>query len=136
MANLTTYLRGIKGPTGPTGPTGAPSNVTGPTGPTGAASTVTGPKGSTGPTGPTGPSPAVEFFDIDEGTGSDCTGSNGQTNRMYTLSNTILTTELLVFVEGRLERPSSMTIDHQTNDTTITFSHAIFDSDVVVIYYR
>lgn len=70
----------------------------------------------------------------EEGTGADCSGSDGDTGRIFTLSNTELTVQLLVFVEGRLEKPSDMTITHNASDSTVTFNRAIYDTDSIVIF--
>ncbi len=70
----------------------------------------------------------------EEKLGSDCTGSDGDTGRVLTLSNSELTTLLLVFVEGRLVSPSNMTVTHKSSNSTVEFSNAVYDSDNIVVY--
>lgn len=76
----------------------------------------------------------IKLLTVEEGVGSDCSGSDGDTGRVYTLSNTELTTSMQVFVEGRLELPSNLTITHNATGSTIEFAKEIFDSDTIVIY--
>lgn len=70
----------------------------------------------------------------DEGSGSDCTGTDGETNRVFTLSNTEATTRVQVFVEGRLISPSNITVTHNSSDSTVEFANAIYDTDEIVVF--
>jgi len=76
----------------------------------------------------------LKLASIDEGTGSDCTGTDGETNRVFTLSNTELTALVQVFVEGRLEPPSEITVTHNSTDSTVEFQRAIWNTDNIVVY--
>ena len=66
--------------------------------------------------------------------GSDCTGSDGEESRVLTLSNTELTVQSLVYVNGLLEAPANMTIVDNATGTTITFLREIYDTDVIIVY--
>ena len=62
------------------------------------------------------------------GTGSDCSGSDGGSNRVLTLSNTRLTQQagLLVYVSGlALALTTEYTVSHLSSSTTITFLNAL-----------
>lgn len=76
----------------------------------------------------------IKILSVEEKTGADCSGSDGEVDRVLTLSNTVLTRQLLVFVEGRIISPSNMSITHNVNDSTIEFSNKLFDSDNIVVY--
>ena len=70
--------------------------------------------------------------------GSSATGTNGQTGRTITLTNTGLTTndEFLVFLSGlSLSLTSEYTVNHLTNSTTVTFVGALFDSQAIIVQY-
>ena len=75
-----------------------------------------------------------KLLTAEEKSGSDCTGNDGDTGRVLTLSNTELTILLQVYVEGRIEKPSNMTITHNATASTIEFARAIFDTDEIVVY--
>ncbi len=72
------------------------------------------------------------------GTGADCSGSSGDSNRVLTLSNTSLTQQsgFLVYVSGlALGLTTEYTVSHLAASTTITFLNALTDSMTVVVNY-
>ncbi len=69
--------------------------------------------------------------------GSDCTGSDGATNRVLTLTNSRLSSNEDVFVNGiRLTINVDYTITHNTSNSTITFLGEIYDSDYITVRYQ
>ena len=71
-------------------------------------------------------------------TGSDATGSSGNTNRVITLSNTSLTSQngFLVFVSGlSLSLTTEYTVSHLSASTTVTFVNALFDDQSIIVQY-
>ncbi len=65
--------------------------------------------------------------------GSDCTGSDGGSNRVLTISNTGATSEngFLVYVSGlALALTSEYTVVHNTSGTVITFLNAVWDDQI------
>lgn len=77
----------------------------------------------------------TETFD-----GSDCTGSDGDLNRVLTLGNTNLTVDegFLVFVNGLYyTNETDYTVVHADTNTAITFLVAMYDdSAITVVYYQ
>ena len=75
----------------------------------------------------------------EESTGSDCTGSDGDSNRTLTLSNTTLTYQegFLVYAgTSYLHLNIDYSVSHSSSGTVITFLNALFDSqDITVNYY-
>ena len=72
------------------------------------------------------------------GTGSDCSGSSGGSNRVLTLSNTRLTQQagLLVYASGlALALTTEYTVSHLAASTTITFLNPLWDDMTVVVSY-
>ncbi len=70
--------------------------------------------------------------------GSDCSGSDGDTDRVLTLANEYLTQEggFLVFLNGLSITPiTEYTVSHLSEDSTITFLNQISDSDYIVLSY-
>jgi len=70
--------------------------------------------------------------------GSDCTGADGATGRVLTLTNTRLVYNLLVHVNGVLQDTRSGTDYTLTNlaaSSTIAFVHPVFDVDVLLVVY-
>jgi len=64
--------------------------------------------------------------------GSDCSGSDGATNRVLTLTNTQLTTKIIVFKEGTLLHPNTdYTVSHKDSGTTITFLGKVWNSQKI-----
>lgn len=76
----------------------------------------------------------AKFLDTETYTGSDCSGNNGETNRVLTLGNSELTRGLLVFVEGRTISPDNITVTHNDSGTTVEFINAIYDLDEIVVF--
>ncbi len=77
----------------------------------------------------------TETFD-----GSDCTGSDGDLNRVLTLGNTNLTVDegFLVFVNGLYyTNGTDYTVVHADTSTAITFLVAMYDdSAITCVYYQ
>ncbi len=77
----------------------------------------------------------TETFD-----GSDCTGSDGDLNRVLTLGNTNLTVDegFLVFVNGLYyTNGTDYTVVHADTSTKITFLVAMYDdSAITTVYYQ
>jgi len=72
------------------------------------------------------------------GTGSDCSGSSGDSNRVLTLSNTGLTKQpgFLVYASGlALALTTEYTVSHLSSNTTITFLNPLWDNMTVVVKY-
>ena len=72
------------------------------------------------------------------GTGSDCSGNSGDSNRVLTLSNTKLTIQngLLVYASGlALALITEYTVSHLSASTTITFLNPLWDDMTVVVRY-
>ena len=71
--------------------------------------------------------------------GSDCTGSDGGTNRVLTISNVDTTGDngFMVFADGLgLTNGTHFTASHSTVSTTITFLNQLWDDmNLVVNYY-
>ena len=74
----------------------------------------------------------------EEYTGGDCSGSDGDSNRTLTLSNTNLTIQegFLVFVNNSfLHLNNDYTVVHNSSSTIITFLNSLFDSQTVTVKY-
>ena len=72
------------------------------------------------------------------GTGADCSGSDGASNRVLTLSNTGPTqqTGFLVYASGlALALTTEYTVDHNSTGTQITFLNALWDDMTLVVNY-
>lgn len=70
--------------------------------------------------------------------GSDCSGNNGETNRVLTLSNTGLTQSsgFLVYVNGLAQTENvGYTVNHLSSSTTVTFLDKIFNSTPIIVQY-
>jgi len=70
--------------------------------------------------------------------GSECSGSDGSTGRVLTLTNTSETgNPLSIWVEDQLINPADYTASHLSASSTITFDNIeIFDTDTIrVVYY-
>lgn len=77
---------------------------------------------------------ATEYF-----TGEDASGSEGDTNRVLTLSNTSLTEQdgMFVHVSGLiLSLTSEYTVSHSTTSTQITFLNALWNNSNIVVTYN
>jgi hypothetical protein len=72
-------------------------------------------------------------------TGTNCSGSDGGTNRVLTLSNNYTTADdgFLVHVSGlALAETSEYTVSHKSASTTITFLKALFNDQTIVVQYE
>ena len=72
------------------------------------------------------------------GTGADLSGSDGQANRVLTLSNTQLTQQngFLVYASGlALALTTEYTVSHLSSSTIITFLNRLWDDMTVVVSY-
>lgn len=70
--------------------------------------------------------------------GSDCTGSDGEANRVLTLANTQLTQSggFNVFVNGlNLVPTTEYSVTHADSASTITFLNVVWDTDYIVVVY-
>ena len=70
--------------------------------------------------------------------GSDATGSDGDSDRTLTISNTLLTTQdnFQVFVNNSfLHLTTDYTVSHNTSSTVITFLNALFDNQSISVKY-
>ena len=73
------------------------------------------------------------------GTGADCSGNDGDPNRVLTLSNTELTQQsgLLVYASGlALSLTEEYTVNHLSSSTTITFLNRLWNDMTVVVNYH
>ena len=71
-------------------------------------------------------------------TGSDCTGSDGDSSRVLTISNDEMTKGdgFLVSVAGlTLSLTTEYTVDHNSSATEITFVNTMWDSSAIVVHY-
>jgi len=72
------------------------------------------------------------------GTGADCSGNSGDSNRVLTLSNTGLTQQngFLVYVSGlALALATEYTVSHLSTNTEITFLNPLWDDMTIVVKY-
>jgi len=70
--------------------------------------------------------------------GSDCSGTDGTSNRVLTLSNTQLTQSggFNVFVNGlNLVPTTEYSVAHSNSASTITFLNPVWDTDYIVVIY-
>ena len=73
-----------------------------------------------------------------EFTGSDASGVDAATNRVITLSNTTLTSQIgfIVYVSGlSLALTSEYTVNHLAASTTITFLNKLWDDMAILVQY-
>lgn len=71
--------------------------------------------------------------------GSDCSGSNGASNRVLTLANTKNTVQggFLVYASGlALALTTEYTVDHNNSGTEITFLNGMWDDMTIVVNYN
>ena len=73
----------------------------------------------------------------DKKRGSDCSGSDGEANRVLTLSNTDSTEAVIVAVNGAVWiEDTDYTVSHLAASSTITFINRIADAmHIEVIYF-
>jgi len=69
--------------------------------------------------------------------GSDCSGSDGATGRVLTLSNTTTTLSkgFQVFKNGLLMHSPDITVSHKSSGSTITFNVEVWDTDYIEVHY-
>jgi len=70
--------------------------------------------------------------------GSDCSGSDGDSNRVLILSNTGITStnEFLVYVSGlALSTTTEYTVVHKDGSTEITFLNKLWDDMTIIVQY-
>ena len=71
--------------------------------------------------------------------GGNCTGLDGGTNRVLTLSNTSLTNGsiFLVMAGGlALRTGSEYTASHLSSSSTVTFVNALWNDQSIIVEYR
>ena len=70
--------------------------------------------------------------------GSECSGSDGATERVLTLVNTSESgSPVSVWVEDQLINPSDYTVSHLSASSTITFDNInINDIDTILVHYQ
>lgn len=67
-------------------------------------------------------------------TGASCTGSDGASNRVLTLSNTSTSANELVVVNRQvLVVAVDYTVSHKSASSTVTFLNAVFDTDNIFV---
>ena len=72
------------------------------------------------------------------GTGADCSGSTGATDRVLTLANTLKTTGdgFSVYLDGLiLQLTTDYTLVHKSTGTTITILTEVWDAQEIIISY-
>lgn len=70
-------------------------------------------------------------------TGGDCSGANAEENRVLTLSNTTLTSDELIFIQGSFVHPENYNIVHKTASTEVTFSSVgLYNDDKIVVRFK
>ena len=69
--------------------------------------------------------------------GSNCSGSDGESGRVLTLSNTktTLSAGFQVFKNGLLMHDPDITVSHKESGTTITFNVKVWDADYIEVHY-
>ena len=72
-----------------------------------------------------------------QSTGADCSGSDGDANRVLTLSNTKTTKQVIVNAGGTfLFETNDYTVTHNSTNSTITFLNKLADNtNIEVIYF-
>jgi hypothetical protein len=72
----------------------------------------------------------IEYY-----TGTNCSGTDGATNRVLTLANTSITYNVLAYIDGLALHSSRVTITNNTSSSTIEFSDNVFNDQEIVITY-
>jgi len=68
--------------------------------------------------------------------GSDCSGSDGDANRVLTLTNTSLSSHERVFLDGvRLKKDVDYTVNHLNSNSTITFLVKVWNDQKIEVDY-
>lgn len=70
--------------------------------------------------------------------GSDASGSDGETNRIITLSNlnTTQSEGFYVYVDGLFKSSNDYSVNHKNSDTEITFDIKIWDDQEIAVIYE
>ena len=70
-------------------------------------------------------------------TGASCSLTDGDADRVYTLSNTTLTQAggFFVYVNGLFQHSSQITVTHAASASTIQFIDKLWDADVISMIY-
>lgn len=70
--------------------------------------------------------------------GTNATGSDGDTGRVITLTNTRVTTttNFMVYLDGVLLASALYTATHNTNGSTVEFTGSVWDSQRIAIHYQ
>jgi len=68
-------------------------------------------------------------------TGADLTGTDGETNRILELANTGTTTLVLPFVSGIAQHSDDITVMHKSGSSTILFKKRVLDAHKIVVLY-
>jgi len=72
------------------------------------------------------------------GTGADCSGSTGATDRVLTLDNTAMTVSsgFEIYLDGLiLQLTTDYTLDHKSTGTTITILTKVWDEQEIIVNY-
>ena len=80
---------------------------------------------------------AINWY-VDNKTGADCSGSDGDSNRVLTLDNTSLTTQSFfgVYVSGLLLTVNTdYTVVHSATNTQITFLNPLWNDMTVIVQF-
>lgn len=68
--------------------------------------------------------------------GSNCSGTDGATDRVLTLANTSKSKMATVYINGSVLHPEvDYTIDHKESASTITFKAPIWDNMYIMVDY-
>ncbi len=77
-----------------------------------------------------GINPTIENY-----TGSDCTGTDGTTGRVLTLSNTNTSSKELVFLDRNVLMSGDYTVNHLSSNSTITFNVRVWNDQKIKVFY-
>jgi len=68
--------------------------------------------------------------------GSDCSGTDGATNRVLTLANTAVSSQERVYLDGvRLQQNTDYTVSHLSASSTITFIVPVWNTQKIQVDY-
>jgi len=84
------------------------------------------------------PNSMSSVMNKEEKTGANCSGNDGETNRVLTLSNTVKTIQILVWVAGTMLHEGSgkdYTVNHKDTNSTITFLNPIYDDQTIDVVW-
>lgn len=68
-----------------------------------------------------------------EVTGADCTGNDGELNRVFELSNNETTQQIFVYVNGLYQHGDEVVINHKNSLSTIEFEKRLWNSDKITV---